>query len=96
MKVEKWLSNSMSAIIGYAIVRLEPGEVADVEQMLSLIDGDSVGHFGVMARLQSVDEPPKCTRKSNRPWYIHGTFGFDNASSLRQRVRFYEVMVNRD
>ena len=46
MKIVKWLTDSMSAIHGKAIIELEPGEVADFDEMVKLVDGD-VGNFGV-------------------------------------------------
>ena len=61
MKIVKWLS-SQSTRSGRALIRVEPGEDADIERMLILIDGDSAGHFGIKAELvKTGEEEPTCT-----------------------------------
>ena len=59
MKIAKWLSPRNSNVNGVALIRVEPDEIADIEQMLILVDGDNVGHFGVTVTLVSEDVEPK-------------------------------------
>ena len=98
MKIHKWLNNPMSAINGIAIVRVEPDEVADIEQMLVVVDGDHVGHFGVNATLIGTGEWDEkwLSKRKDGSEYIMGQFGFANASSMRKQTRFYKVFVDRD
>lgn len=104
MKLVKWLSPALSAINGNALIRVEPDEDADIEKMLILIDGDSVGHFGLRAILvKTGDEMPKLEPKKYRGKSIgpgdlepKKQFGYFNASSMKKQVRYYDVFVNRD
>lgn len=91
MKIHRYDGPSNRASGVTAFVQVDPGEVADIEQMLILLDGDTVGHFGVSAHLFSVGHEPKKTAKS---W--EGDFGFDNASTIRSKTRYYKVHVSRD
>ncbi len=95
MKIVKWLSNPMSAIIGNALVEVEENEIADIEKMLKLIDGDSVGHFGISAKLVGSGKPPEYKNGKSGLW-TYGQFGYDNASNLKVLKRYYEVRVSRD
>jgi len=94
MRVHKWLANPQSAIIGYAVVEVEPGENSDVEDMLALVDGQ-IGHFGISVKLIGTDKCPEYQNGKNGLW-THGQFGYDQASTLKTKRRFYEVMVSRD
>jgi hypothetical protein len=80
MKVVKWLADSMSARIGYALVEVAENEVADVHEMLKLIDGDSVGHFGISVKLVGSDKQPEYKQRKNGPW-THGQFGYGSATT---------------
>jgi len=88
----------MSERIGYAIVEVEPNEAATLEDFLALIDGDSVGHYGVKAELVATgDFSLSAIKKSkNGGTYIQHQFGFPRASMLKQERRYYSVMVSRD
>lgn len=104
MKIVKWLSPTHSNRSGNALVRVEANEAADIEQMLALVDGDSVGHFGMKAELvKTGDEEPEyaLTRVQGKiigDEYISPKmqFGFDNASRMKTLVRYYNVDVSRD
>lgn len=103
MRIVEWLAPSLSAVNGIALVEVDAGEIADIEQMLILVDGDSVGHFGLEAKLVSQLEPPKI-----KPAMYGGKaigmghkdvdtqFGFSSASQLRKEKRYYKVFVHRD
>jgi len=103
MKVVKWLAPHSNKS-GRALVRVEPGEDADIERMLVLIDGDSAGHFGVKAELVKTGEeeptyaPTRVQGKIIGPDYLEPKiqFGFDNASNLKKLVRYYNVFVAKD
>lgn len=104
MKIVKWLSPSMSAMSGDALIKVEPNEDADIEKMLVLVDGDSVGHFGVSASLvKTGEEMPKIKPKmyngkriGSEYFTSERQFGYANASAIKKEVRYYEVFVNRD
>ena len=92
MKVLRYDGPSNRATGVFAIIQVDPGEPADIEQMLVLLDGDSVGHFGLTATLLTVGHEPKPNAKS----WCEGDFGFDNASTIRATVRYYKAHVSRD
>lgn len=94
MKIIRWLSDCMSAIRGEAIVEVDENEIADIENMLILIDGDSVGHFGIDISLIGTDKCPELKR--GKYGYIGGQFGYVNASEMKKRKRFYRIYVHRD
>ena len=96
MRIEKWLNNSMSAVNGIAIVRVEADEIADIEEMLKVVDGDSVGHFGVKAYIVSTQDPPEIYVTKQKVKKPRMQFGYSNASSMRKKTRYYYVFVNRD
>ena len=104
MKIVKWLSPSNSVINGQALIRVEPNEDADIEKMLILVDGDSVGHFGVrVVLIKTGEEMPKIKSAIYRGKEIGARyleaekqFGFDNASEMKKQVRYYDVFVDRD
>ena len=103
MRIIKWLAPNNSNVNGAALIRVEPDEIADIEQMLILVDGDSVGHFGVSVSLVSEDTEPEIEpqyyrgKPIGRGYYeAKGQFGFHNASSLKKKVRYYKCFVHRD
>ncbi len=97
MKLYKWLNDPFSARVGLAIIEVEPGETADIEAMARIIDGDTVGHFGISAKLLTEDNPPGI-----QTWGNLGnkrgveSFGHDPIRTYPTRSRFYEVHVSRD
>jgi hypothetical protein len=95
MKIIKWLHEPMSARVGLALVEVGEGESSDVEEMLKLIDGDSVGHFGVDVKLVGTDNPPEY-KKGRNGLYTHGQFGYSCSSDMKKKKRYYEVHVHRD
>ena len=104
MKLVKWLSPSHSNRSGSALIRVEAGEVADIEKVLILVDGDSAGHFGIKAELVKTGddepqyEPSRIQGKMISAEYISPKmqFGFDKASNMGTQVRYYKVFVARD
>lgn len=102
MEIVRWLSDSMSAISGNALIRVEPRETADIEKMLALVDGNSVGHFGLSASLVSLAEFPKIKPMKSRGKVMQGhfelveQFGFPRASAMKNEARYYKVHVSRD
>ena len=94
MKIHEWLNDSMSAINGIAVIELEPGETADAEQMLALVDS-APGFFGYSIDLVSTGEAPKVHYRKG--WKdVDSQFGFPHMPTLQQRRRYYKVFVNRD
>ena len=103
MKIVKWLAPSGSSINGTALIEVEPDEVADIEQMLILIDGDSVGHFGLSVRLVATGTMPVIKLKKHRGKTIgagyydpEAQFGYSNASIMKSQKRYYKCHVDRD
>lgn len=96
MKIERWLHEPMSARVGLAVIRVEPDEVADVEKMAILIDGDSVGHFGIEAELVATGKAPEIEYSKRLGWEPKKQFGYDRFSAIKKEPRFYRVFVHRD
>jgi len=99
MKVVRWLSDRLSARIGHAVVRCEPGEVPDVLEMLKLVDGDCRGHFGISVSLVAAKEgwEPDWQRHHNRPGYMANEQGvYPPSTALRELPLFFKVLVSRD
>ena len=105
MKIYGWIGRANSDRNGIALVEVEAYEIADVEAMLHLVDGDSTGHFGVSASLVATekfpkDELDKWLKAEQNPRRarskLSAQFGFVNASALRTQVRYYKVFVHRD
>jgi hypothetical protein len=92
VKVLRYDGPSNSAVGVTAIIEVLPGEAADIEQMLILLDGDTVGHFGLTAKLLTVGHEPDPKSKS----WNEGDFGFDNASTIKTKTRYYKAHVSRD
>ncbi|MFC1535763.1 hypothetical protein ACFL4H_00185 [Candidatus Neomarinimicrobiota bacterium] len=95
MKIVKWLANAMSSRIGLAIIEVEENESADIDNMLILIDGNSVGHFGIDVNLIATDKLPD-KLKYKAPYLTGTQFGYANASTMKKKKRFYKVHVHRD
>jgi hypothetical protein len=96
MKTTNWLSDPLSAVNGIAIVEVEPDEVADIDKMLALVDGDDVGHFGYSAEIMSIDEPPEIYMTKHHGKEAKQQFGFPNYSELLKHKRYYKFFVHRD
>lgn len=103
MKIVKWLSPRNSNVNGHTLIEVEPGETAEIEEMLKLVDGDSVGHFGVKATLIATEKMPdiKPAKYRGKPMGVgyftaEGQFGFGRASVLKKQIRYYDVFVYRD
>jgi len=96
MRIYKWLSDSMSAVIGLAIVEVDAGEVADHDKMVALVD-DGL-NFGATVTVMTVDTPPDVKWDRNRGFYpkydllaIRST-----PSEMINHKRYYKVHVSRD
>ena len=108
MRVAAWLHEPLSAVNALAVVELEPGEVADVEAMLALLDGTSVGHFGVSAELVGQEgrfdlagyvrtrRAVSRRQRVSAERYVSSQFGYPPAHELRATRRYYVVHVHRD
>ncbi len=97
MHIDKILNQSSKSI--RAVVRVEPGEVADIEEMARLIDGDT-GHFGFRANIVKVgDGEPEYSEVQHfgklQRLSVKTQFGFADKSPLNM-VRYYKVEVYRD
>lgn len=82
MKILKWEGNRHSAVNGIAHIEVEPGEIADIEEMLKMVDGDGTAHFGLSVKLIHEEDD------------IKGAYNC--ASLLKQHKRVYRCFVDRD
>ena len=98
MKVCKWLNEQ-----GWkeAVVRVDKGEHADIDEMARLLDGDT-GHFGYEASLVKIDDPEpeyyeeKRFGKPTGRWHINvKELGFHYKPDVFQ-IRYYSVKVDID
>lgn len=81
MKIHEWIGNPMSALGGEAIIEIEPGEVADIEKMIALVDSEDIPFFGARIDLENVE----------------GAVGaFPGAKTMRGKKRWYRVYVSKD
>ena len=97
MRIDKILDESSKSI--RAVVRIEAGELADIEEMTRLIDGDT-GHFGYSASLIKVGEEAPEYSEVRRFGKLErltakGQVGFSDKNTINQ-VRYYRVEVFRD
>jgi hypothetical protein len=96
MKVYKWLSRYGSAVNAWAIIEVEPGEPADIEWMMQVLDGNT-GNYGMRATLLSVDKPPEMRWNARLKMNTPDTqFGFPGGKTLQGHTRYYEAFLNRD
>jgi hypothetical protein len=95
MKIHKWLSNPMSAIVGAAIVVVDEEEIADVDKMFCLVDGGGTGHFGYKVELLTVGNPPKLERRRGNLYGVQ-QFGLPPYDVAFKQKRYYDVHVSRD
>ena len=91
----------MSAILALAIIEVEPNEVPDPEQMIIMLDGDSVGHFGMKIELIGhegfdIDRYIKECKANKTGTSWHTQFGYPNTSTLRTLRRWYRAHLSRD
>jgi len=97
MKVCRVLHDSAKSV--EAVIQVDAGEVADVEPMARLVDGE-IGHFGFNATLIKIGDPePEYTEKLHfgKPDGIVVKRQFGYSTKPRQdEVRYYEVRVHRD
>ena len=103
MKIIRWLSPQLNAVGVTALIRVEQNEIADPEEMLKLVDGDSVGHFGYNLKIVKTGEGDPIIKNSF--WQgkkIQGyfeaqeQFGYSNASKMKEDVRYYSFHLSRD
>lgn len=107
MKIYDWIY--AGSTLQHAIVEVNKGEKSDIEEMLKLLDGDTVGHFGVKVTLicqegyKDLDAYAKYLKNriyykpgSKKRKYVTEQFGFPNASKIRDSKRYYEVVVYTD
>jgi hypothetical protein len=94
MKIIELLSDSSG--LASAVIEVAESEVADIDEMLKLLDGDSAGNFGIGVHLLSTDQPPKIETDYKGTKRPKTQFGFDRASIVKAKKRYYHVLVYRD
>jgi hypothetical protein len=75
-----------------AIVEVEAGEIADMDEMLRLLEGEK-GHFGFDVKLVSTKERPEMRTIADRK-VAKLQFGFDGATEIKKHRRYYQIHVN--
>jgi hypothetical protein len=82
-----------------AVVRVDIGEVADIDEMARLVDGE-IGHYGYTVFLVKVGDPEPAYRERLHFGKFDGVtvdrqFGYSAKPGVDQ-PRYYEVRVDRD
>ncbi len=96
MEIVKWLVDKSSAVVAEAVVKVDPGELADVEKMVDLLDGLGPGNFGWSVFILGVDKEPSYSEPPGGKVYPSQQFGFPAAGEVKDKTRYYRVRVNRD
>jgi hypothetical protein len=76
-----------------AIVEVDAGEAADIDGMLGLVD-DNSENFGFDVQIVSTHDAPTIKVINGRA-IPDRQFGFEGASELRKRKRYYQIHVRR-
>jgi hypothetical protein len=102
MTLLQWLAPRSRKHSSHALIRVEPGEAADAEAMLGLLDGKE-SHFGLTIRLIKAGElPPNVVPQTagNRPpeersYAVAPCTECPSVRELPQHARYYQVYVER-
>lgn len=103
MLLVRWLSPISTHVARSALIRIEPGERADVEAMARLLDRDE-GYSGLISRLVAVgSEQPDVgpyAAQADRPvseqeLWVEVQADFPSAEELREHVRWYACTIHR-
>ena len=97
MEICKRLHDSAASI--QAIVRVDTGETADLDEMARMLDGE-IGHFGYTACLIKVGDPEPAYHEAFRSGRPDG-FSVEQQSGFPRKpgqadVRYYLAQVYRD
>jgi len=98
MTLDKVLDSSSKSIT--AVVKLDKGEVADIEKIVLFVD-HCTGNFGFSARIIQIgdEKPPEYTHRNvydkKSGLQVKTQFGFEITDCL-SKVRYYEIRVERD
>jgi hypothetical protein len=78
-----------------AIVEIVENEIADIDEMLVMVDGITGFDYSADVRLISTDGPPEIRTIAGErtPLRQHHFF---KPKEIRQRKRYYEVLLRRD
>jgi hypothetical protein len=77
-----------------AIIEVDAGEVADIDEMLRLLEGEN-GSFGFDVKLVSTKERPEMKAVGDRKLATR-QMGFDGATEIKKHKRYYQIHVNLD
>lgn len=94
-----WRRPGFSEILTMGLVRVEAGEVADIEEIVATLGGD-YPTFGYRIEIAGVGDEewaiPKIKGRRDGSKYIAKTLSFHTPLADKDRTRYYEVVVNRD
>lgn len=95
MKIVKILNDDCFSI--EAIIKVEPNEIADIEEMVALIDDDEFfGNCGVEARLVSIEKEPEIIYNDFLVSIPIKQEFLPNISKIKDKDRYYWVCVYRE
>lgn len=77
-----------------AVIEVEEDEVADLDQMLMLVDGAG-GQYSMDARLVSTVRPPKIEKFGDHRLPMRQR-EFCRPAEMKSQRRYYEVRLNRN
>jgi hypothetical protein len=77
-----------------AVIEVAEQEVADIDAMAMMIDGQG-GDYSVDARLVSTDDPPNMQNVGGQRLPLRQSH-FSRPNEIRDQRRFYEVRLNRN
>lgn len=94
-----WRRPGFSDILTMGLVRVEAGEVADVEEMVAFLGGDSPT-FGYRLEISGVGDEdwavPKVKGRRDGSKYVSKTLSFSTPLRDKNKTRYYEVVIYRD
>ena len=103
MKIVKFFGDPHSSREGHALIEIEPGEIPDIDEMVTALDGVIAGNFGIRITLISCTKDVneikiKTAHDGNIVMEIGAEcdFGFPPVREQKKVKRIYEVMVYRD
>ena len=78
-----------------AIIEVVEDEIADIDEMLVMIDGVVGFDYSADVRLVSTDVPPEMRTIAGHRMPLRQQH-FHRPTEIRQQKRYYEVMLSRD
>jgi hypothetical protein len=78
-----------------AIIEVVENEIADIDEMLVMVDGVTGFDYSADVRLVSTDSPPEMRTIAGERMPLR-QHHFQKPHEIRQQKRYYEVLLRRD